>query len=583
MEISLREWLIIGAIFVIALILFDGWRRIRANRNRLRIDIDKTLSEIGETSHHNPELPNGGARVRSFVEPPLTTASHNDRRTELQDQPVTKAANVEPEPDSDKLDIGISTPEAPELHEPQTPRTYTPRAEELVEAPAHATDNTDIPVLSNINPAELQEGMIDAFDFPAETKPSAFSAYDDDTDHLQPPLSAEPIEPEPEPEPEPDTVAEQFEWDPELERQFDSFDESERPMAEPEPELESEPEPKFLTPEDKTSLPEAAPVVAENPKADYSGLDPLFDDIPSDSFDRDVPDEEITQPNLYLDLDLEQPIHQIMANKAAAKDSVKDNSKNDSKDTSKDYGRRVAEKPRRRQVENPSFTLPLDEPEEDLLSDMGLSALESEFETRQEAEPPFKPKEQAPRTSVPSTPAKPDNRAAESQAASSAASKSAAAAARKALTDMPDPDEVLVITVVGRDRQKLPGVPLQKVVEACGMEFGDMSIYHRFEGDAVASSLQFSMANAVNPGTFDPDAMDELETPAVSFFMSMREPKDPMTAYECMLATAETLAKHLDGDLLDEDRSVMREQTKEHYRQRIRDFEMQSRRRKLGR
>ncbi|WP_052063382.1 cell division protein ZipA [Nitrincola sp. A-D6] len=569
MEISLREWLIIGAIFVIALILFDGWRRIRANRNRLRIDIDKTLSEIGETSHHNPELPNGGARVRSSVEPPLTASSQEPGPQ----QPVTKQFQHSDyaEPGSDSLDIGFSKSEPePEVPVAQKVQETAASADDRTEASLPESDDIDIPMLNDINPTELQDGMIEAFDLPSETTPvtTTFTLDEGDAeDDVQPP-SSESVEPEP--------VTEQSEWDPELERQFDNFDE---PEPEPEPELQAH--------KDTVSLPEDSATVSENSKTDYSGLDPLFDEIPSDPFDRDAPDQEAAQSNLYLDLDLEQPIHQIMANKAAAKGSVKDDSKEDRKDTNKDYSRRVAEKPRRRQVENPSFTLPLDEPEDDLPSDMGLSALESEFESEYDSEPqaesPSKPKTTAPKAQAPSTPEVSDNRAAETQAASSVASKSAAASARKALSDMPDPDEVLVITVVGRDRQKLPGEPLKKVVEACGMEFGDMSIYHRFEGDAAASSLQFSMANAVNPGTFDPEAMEELETPAVSFFMSMREPKDPMTAYECMLATAETLAKHLDGDLLDEDRSVMREQTKEHYRQRIRDFEMQSRRRKLGR
>ncbi|WP_151702899.1 cell division protein ZipA [Nitrincola alkalilacustris] len=150
--------------------------------------------------------------------------------------------------------------------------------------------------------------------------------------------------------------------------------------------------------------------------------------------------------------------------------------------------------------------------------------------------------------------------------------------AKKALTDLPEPEHVLVITVVGDAKQPFSGALLRRVVEACGMEHGDMSIFHRFEGSDDTSPVQFSMANAVNPGTFDLEQMDDEETPAVSFFMSMLEPRDPMTAYECMLATAETLAKHVGGDLLDEDRSVMRPQTKEHYRQRIRDFEMENRR-----
>ncbi len=59
--------------------------------------------------------------------------------------------------------------------------------------------------------------------------------------------------------------------------------------------------------------------------------------------------------------------------------------------------------------------------------------------------------------------------------------------------------------------------------------------------------------------------------------MSMGEPQDTKNAFEYMLATAETVAKHLGGDLLDENRSVMRPQTKAHYRERIREFEMHNR------
>jgi len=128
----------------------------------------------------------------------------------------------------------------------------------------------------------------------------------------------------------------------------------------------------------------------------------------------------------------------------------------------------------------------------------------------------------------------------------------------------------------------LPGLALDRIVTACGMDWGDMSLYHRAEDSEPGAPVQFSMANAVAPGTFDPDKLEELETPAVSFFMSMNEPRDPMTAYECMLATAETLAKHLNGDLLDEDRSVMRPQTKEHYRERIREFQMHQRQRRAN-
>jgi FtsZ-interacting cell division protein ZipA len=64
MEIGLREWLIIGGVILILLIVFDGWRRMQSGRNRLKMNIDKNFVDVPEenTESFNPELPNGGAR-----------------------------------------------------------------------------------------------------------------------------------------------------------------------------------------------------------------------------------------------------------------------------------------------------------------------------------------------------------------------------------------------------------------------------------------------------------------------------------------------------------------------------------------
>lgn len=147
---------------------------------------------------------------------------------------------------------------------------------------------------------------------------------------------------------------------------------------------------------------------------------------------------------------------------------------------------------------------------------------------------------------------------------------------RKAIEKEPDPENVLVISVISKQAETFNGSMLQRIVVACGMSFGDMDIYHRFEHDDQQGAVQFSMANALPPGTFNPEQPETLSTKAVMFFMSMEEPEDVMDAFECMLATAETVAKNLGGEMLDEDRSVMRNQTAEHYRQRVRDFEMKN-------
>jgi cell division protein ZipA len=150
---------------------------------------------------------------------------------------------------------------------------------------------------------------------------------------------------------------------------------------------------------------------------------------------------------------------------------------------------------------------------------------------------------------------------------------------RKVMTGSGDPDSVLIVTVVAKDHD-LDGGGLKQIVEACGMEFGDMDVFHRFEDGADQGAVQFSMANAIKPGTFMLDEMDTTSTPGVSFFMSMNEPLDPKNALECMLATAETVANNLNGNLLDDDKSVLRPQTKEHYRERVRVHEMNKLRRR---
>ena len=144
---------------------------------------------------------------------------------------------------------------------------------------------------------------------------------------------------------------------------------------------------------------------------------------------------------------------------------------------------------------------------------------------------------------------------------------------RKLIANVDDPEVVLIVTVVAKDTH-LDGGALKQVVEACGMEFGDMDVFHRFEDDKEKNTIQFSMTNAVKPGTFDIATMEQSSTPGVSFFMSMDEPLDAKNALDCMLATAETVANHLNGSLLDDDHSVLRPQTKEHYKERIRIHEM---------
>ncbi len=134
-------------------------------------------------------------------------------------------------------------------------------------------------------------------------------------------------------------------------------------------------------------------------------------------------------------------------------------------------------------------------------------------------------------------------------------------------------EEVIVINVFAKQEEGLNGAEVMHIILACGMRFGEMDIFHRNESEDGSGLLQFSMANAVKPGTFDLDEMNSFCTPGVSFFLSLPGPKDSMKAFDCMLETAKCLVNNLDAELHDEQHSVMTNQTIAHARQKIRDFE----------
>lgn len=141
----------------------------------------------------------------------------------------------------------------------------------------------------------------------------------------------------------------------------------------------------------------------------------------------------------------------------------------------------------------------------------------------------------------------------------------------------PEAREVVVINVLARNGEAFKGEALKKLFEACGLEFGDMDIYHRHEETTTTSPVQFSVANAVEPGTFRPEDMIAMNTPGISFFMSMPGPTNALQAFDFMLETAQCVVRNMGGELKDERRSVMTPQTIEHCRQRIREFERKQR------
>jgi cell division protein ZipA len=131
-------------------------------------------------------------------------------------------------------------------------------------------------------------------------------------------------------------------------------------------------------------------------------------------------------------------------------------------------------------------------------------------------------------------------------------------------------EELIVMNVLAEPSRPYTGDELFTALKSCGLKFGDMNIFHRVE--PLTKAVNYSIASAVEPGTFDLSEMESIRCPGLCLFMQLPGPEDPSAAFEEMLTVARSVVKTLGGEVKDEHRNVMTPQTVEHYRQRIIDF-----------
>jgi cell division protein ZipA len=155
-----------------------------------------------------------------------------------------------------------------------------------------------------------------------------------------------------------------------------------------------------------------------------------------------------------------------------------------------------------------------------------------------------------------------------SETVSSAPAK--APPAQKVEVQHGDKPEKFIIVNVLADEGQFAGDELLNTLTSHGMTHGDMDIFHRLNDQSFS---EFSLTNAVEPGTFDLSTLASEPTPGVTLFMRVHELADPIHVYDQMIEVAQAIAGELGGTVRDETRSVVTSQTIEHCRQGIRDFQ----------
>ena len=133
-------------------------------------------------------------------------------------------------------------------------------------------------------------------------------------------------------------------------------------------------------------------------------------------------------------------------------------------------------------------------------------------------------------------------------------------------------DEVIILHLMAEQGEVFQGDELLKALITNGLRYGSLKIFHRHEREDGSGDVLFSMANSVNPGTFELNAMGEFLTPGVTFMMVLADSEDPLVTFDLMLECIHGINSAIGGELKDQQRSALSQQTAEHYRQRIMDF-----------
>lgn len=135
---------------------------------------------------------------------------------------------------------------------------------------------------------------------------------------------------------------------------------------------------------------------------------------------------------------------------------------------------------------------------------------------------------------------------------------------------------VLSVVVLADEEEVFNGQEIKEALEAEGLRHGAMSIFHLHDPNnnnvTENDDAVFSVANVLEPGFFDLDKLEEINTPGLMLFCQLPGPLPGEDALELMLDKGRGLAVRLHGHMCDEKRNRFTTQAKNHYLDRISTF-----------
>jgi cell division protein ZipA len=127
-------------------------------------------------------------------------------------------------------------------------------------------------------------------------------------------------------------------------------------------------------------------------------------------------------------------------------------------------------------------------------------------------------------------------------------------------------NDIIVLYILARSPDQLAGDKINSAAQANGLVFGKMNIFHRLDDNGQSI---FSLANMVEPGDFDPEAMHEIQTSGIILFMQTSAVADPESAFDDMLECAYHISEMLDAQLCNRKRQPLTQSDAEQYREMV--------------
>ena len=123
----------------------------------------------------------------------------------------------------------------------------------------------------------------------------------------------------------------------------------------------------------------------------------------------------------------------------------------------------------------------------------------------------------------------------------------------RGVEEIPVAQEAMVVqlAVVAKVGAAMKGDLLKDAFTKLNLEYGDMNVFHRYQGTGDEKQQCFLVTNMLEPGTFPEGSMANFESTGLMLFFQSSDAIDSVKVFDDMLAAAKELVELFDATLID--------------------------------